>query len=83
MIQEELTRLNAHYMLNEGIFRDMFTSAKDKMKMLANKVKQALKKFWEKVIMRFINGLKDLLKEGLDKFAEAVGITGKVTIGNA
>ena len=33
--------------------------------------------------MRFINGLKDLLKEGLDKFAEAVGITGKVTIGNA
>ena len=35
-------------MLNEGIFRDMFTSAKDKMKMLANKVKQALKKFWEK-----------------------------------
>ena len=83
MIQEELTRLNAHYMLNEGIFRDMFTSAKDKMKMLANKVKQALKKFWEKVIMRFINGLKDLLKEGLDKFAEAVGITGTVIIGNA
>ena len=83
MIQEELTRLNAQYMLNEGIFRDMFTSARDKMKMLADKVKQALKIFWEKVIMRFVNGLKDLLREGLDKFAEAVGVTGKVTIGNA
>ena len=83
MLQEEITRLQAQHMLNEGIFRDMFTSAKDKMKMLANKVKQALKKFWEKVIMRFINGLKDLLKEGLDKFAEAVGITGTVIIGNA
>ena len=83
MIQEELTRLNAHYMLNEGIFRDMFTSARDKMKMLVDKVKQALKLFWEKVIMRFINGLRDLLKEGLDKFAEALGITGTVTIGNA
>ena len=83
MIQEELTRLNAHYMLNEGIFRDMFTSARDKMKMLVDKVKQALKLLWEKVIMRFINGLRDLLKEGLDKFAEALGITGTVTIGNA
>ena len=83
MLQEEITRLQAQHMLNEGIFRDMFTSAKDKMKMLADKIKQALKKFWENVIMRFINGLRDLLKEGLDKFAEALGITGTVTIGNA
>tara|TARA_B100001996_G_C18287044_1_gene449235 strand:- start:75 stop:593 length:519 start_codon:yes stop_codon:yes gene_type:complete len=83
MLQEEITRLQAQHMLNEGIFRDMFTSAKDKMKMLVDKVKQALKKFWENVIMRFINGLRDLLKEGIDKFAEALGITGTVTIGNA
>ena len=83
MLQEELDRLGAQYMLNEGIFRDLYTSAKNKLKQLADKIKQALKKFWEKVIMRFINGLKDLLKEGLDKFAEALGVTGKVTIGNA
>ena len=33
--------------------------------------------------MKFINGLLDLLNEGIDKFAEALGITGTVTIGNA
>ena len=57
--------------------------AKNKLKKLADKIKEALQKFWENVIMRFINGLLDLLNEGIDKFAEALGITGTVTIGNA
>ena len=83
MLQEELDRLGAHYMLNEGIFRDLYTSARDKLKMLASKIKEALKNFWENVIMRFINELKDLLNEGIDKFTEALGITGTVTIENA
>ena len=83
MLQEELDRLGAQYMLNEGIFRDLYTSAKNKLKKLADKIKEALQKFWENVIMRFINGLLDLLNEGIDKFAEALGITGTVSIGNA
>ena len=83
MLQEELDRLGAQYMLNEGIFRDLYTSAKNKLKKLADKVKEALIKFWENVIMKFINGLLDLLNEGIDKFAEALGITGTVSIGNA
>ena len=83
MLQEELDRLGALYMLNEGIFRDLYTSAKNKLKKLAANIKKALQKFWENVIMRFINGLLDLLNEGIDKFAEALGIIGTVTIGNA
>ena len=83
MLQEELDRLGAQYMLNEGIFRDLYTSAKNKLKKLADKIKEALQKFWENVIMRFINGLLDLLNEGIDKFAEALGIKGSVTIGYA
>ena len=83
MLQEELDRLGAQYMLNEGIFSDLYTSAKNKLKKLADKVKEALIKFWENVIMKFINGLLDLLNEGIDKFAEALGITGTVSIGNA
>ena len=83
MIQEELTRLKAQYMLNEGIFKDMFTSAKNKMTALVDKVKKVIKLFWERIIKRFIDGLIDLFNQGLDKFAEALGITGTVTIGNA
>ena len=35
------------------------------------------------LLMGFIIGIIDLFNEGLEKFAEALGITGTFTLGNA
>ena len=76
MLQEELTRIKAQYMLNEGVF----SWVKDKVSVLLNKIKNAVKTFVENVIKKFINGLKKLAEKGHHLFMEAMGIEGSVAI---
>ena len=45
MLQEELTRLDAQYMLNEGVF-SMFASAKEKLIAFKDKVKNIVINFF-------------------------------------
>jgi hypothetical protein len=80
MLQEELTRLDAQYMLNEGVF-SMFASAKQKLIAFKDKIKNILVNFWENVIKRFIGKLGEWLKEGIDVFMENLGFKGEVTFG--
>jgi hypothetical protein len=80
MLQEELTRLDAQYMLNEGVF-SMFASAKEKLIAFKDKVKNIVINFWENVIKKFINKLGKWLEEGLDVFMEKLGFKGEVTFG--
>ena len=76
MLQEEITRLKAQYMLNEGVF----SWVKDKVSVFLNKIKNVVKTFVENVIKKFINGLKILAEKGHHLFMEAMGIEGSVTI---
>ena len=60
MLQEEITRLHEQYLLNEGVF----SWVKDKVSVLFDKIKNAVKTFVENVIKKFINGLKKLAEKG-------------------
>ena len=63
-------------MLNEGVF----SWIKDKVSVLLNKIKNAVKIFIEKVIKKFINGLKILAEKGHHLFMDAMGIEASVQI---
>ena len=76
MLQEEITTLHEQYLLNEGVF----SWVKDKVSVLFDKIKNAVKIFVEKVITKFIDGLKVLAEKGHALFMEAMGIEGSVTI---
>ena len=76
MLQEEITRLQAQYMLNEGVFRWI----KDKTAVLAQKVKDAVKAFYEKIIKKFITWLIEKAKKGVHLLFEAMGIEATVTM---
>jgi len=70
MLQEEITRLQAQYMLNEGVFRWI----KDKTAVLARKVKDVVKIFYEKIIKKLIAWLITKAKQGVGLLFEAMGI---------
>ena len=70
MLQEEITRLQAQYMLNEGVFRWI----KDKTVVLARKVKDVIKAFYEKIIKKLIAWLIEKAKQGVGLLFEAMGI---------
>jgi phage terminase small subunit len=76
MLQEEITRLQAQYMLNEGVFRWI----KDKSAVLAQKVKDVVKVFYEKIIKKLIAWLIEKAKQGVSLLFEAMGIETTVTM---
>ena len=80
MLQEEISRLHEQYMLNEGVFSRGFSWVKDKVSLLFDKIKNAVKIFVEKVIKKIIDGLKLLAEKSHTLFMEAVGIKGSVKI---
>ena len=69
-LQQEIYQIKSHYLLSEGIFR----GAINKMKKFASTILQVLKKFYEKVIKKFVIGLFELAKQGITKFLEALGL---------
>ena len=56
MLREELREIERQYVLNEGIFRDVV----NKVKNFYNKVKDIVKRFYEKVIKTFITKLFEI-----------------------
>ena len=70
MLQEEITRLQASYMLNEGVF----SWVKDKAKTFMTKIKDVIRIFYEKVIKKFILGIKNIAQKGINNFLDALNI---------
>jgi phage-related protein len=56
--------------LNEGIFRDVV----NKVKNFYNKVKDIVKRFYEKVIKRFIIKLYEIAKQGITVLLDTLGL---------
>jgi hypothetical protein len=77
LLQEELYHLQRQYILNEGLF----IRVKDKAAGFLNKLRSIVTRFFESVITKFINGIKQLAKEGVTKLLEGLGleITGTVS----
>ena len=70
MLQEELTRLQANYLLNEGVF----SWIKDKAGAFMKKVKDIIKNFYENVIKKFILGIKKIAEKGVSHLLEALDL---------
>ena len=70
MLTEELKELERQYILNEGIFRDVV----NKVKNFYNKVKDVVKRFYEKVIKRFIIKLYEIAKQGITVLLDTLGL---------
>ena len=69
-LHQEIYQIEREYLLSEGIFR----GAVNKMKKFASHVINLLKRFYEKVIKKFVTKLYELAKEGVTKFLEALGL---------
>ena len=80
MLQEEISRLNAQYLLNEGIFSRGFSWVKDKVTVLLKKLKDIVWNFVQKVFKKIIDKLKELAKKGHTLFMDAMGIEASVQI---
>jgi len=76
MLQEEIYQLQRQYVLTEGIFRTL----KNKFMGFVDKLKNIIKIFYEKIIMKFISGIKNIADRGITAFFDALGleITGTV-----
>ena len=70
MLQEELTRLQANYLLNEGVF----SWIKDTAGAFMKKVKDIIKNFYENVIKKFILGIKKIAEKGVSHLLEALDL---------
>ena len=78
MLQEEISQLQRQYILTEGFFKDI----KDKFMGFVNKLQNIIKMFYEKVIMKFLSGIKKIADSSIINFFNALGleITGTVNI---
>jgi len=78
MLQEEISQLQRQYILTEGFFKDI----KDKFMGFVNKLQNIIKVFYEKIIIKFLNGIKKIANISITDFFNALGleITGKVNI---
>ena len=70
LLQEEIRELQRSYLLSEGIFQDI----KSKLVNLKNNLQNIIKRFYDKVIKKFITGLITLAQKGLKSFLEALGL---------
>jgi len=78
MLQEEISQLQRQYILTEGFFKDI----KDKFMGFVNKLQNIIKVFYEKIIIKFLSGIKKIANISITDFFNALGleITGKVNI---
>lgn len=76
LLQEEVYHLQRQYLLNEGLF----SKIKDKTKEFLNKLKDIVARFFERVIVKFIDRIKNLAEDGVTKLLDVLGleITGTV-----
>jgi len=70
MLTEELKELERQYVLNEGMFRDVV----NKVKNFYNKVKDIVKRFYEKVIKRFIIKIYEIAEQGITNLLDTLGL---------
>lgn len=70
LLQEEIEKLQRSFLLSEGIFQNI----KNKLVNLKNKLQNIIKRFYERIIKRFINGLITLAQKGVNAFLEALGL---------
>ena len=76
LLQEELTRLQSSYMLNEGVF----SWVKDKVGDFMKKVKDIIKSFYENVIKKFVLGIKKIAEKGISHLLEALDLEIEPTV---
>jgi len=78
MLQEQISQLQRQYILTEGFFKDI----KDKFMGFVNKLQNIIKVFYEKIIIKFLSGIKKIANISITDFFNALGleITGKVNI---
>tara|TARA_Y100000310_G_scaffold321_1_gene403 strand:+ start:165 stop:1622 length:1458 start_codon:yes stop_codon:yes gene_type:complete len=76
LLQEELIKLETSYMLSEGIF----SWVKDKAKTFMNKVKDIIKMFYEKIIKKFIMGIRRIAEKGVSVLLETLNIEIEPTV---
>ena len=78
VLQEEIYHLQRQYLLTEGFFRNI----KDRFVGFVNKLQDIIKQFYERVILKFITGIKNIAKQGITAVADALGldITGTVSM---
>tara|TARA_Y100001973_G_C5168020_1_gene317307 strand:- start:55 stop:1575 length:1521 start_codon:yes stop_codon:yes gene_type:complete len=69
-LQEELHQLQRQYVLTEGIFRTL----KNKFLGFVNKLRDIIKIFYERVIKKFIDGIKNIANRGITVFLDALGL---------
>jgi len=69
-LQEEIHQLQRQYVLTEGIFRTL----KNKFLGFVNRLKDIIKMFYERVIKKFIDGIKNLANRGITVFLDALGL---------
>ena len=70
LLQEEIYHLERQYLLTEGIFRNI----KDKFMGFVNKLQDIIKRFYERVILKFIIGIKNIAKQGITAVSDALGL---------
>jgi len=77
MLQEEIYHLQRQYMLTEGFFKNI----KNKFMGFVNKLQDIIKRFYEKVIMKFVDGIKKIAKNGVTAVVDALGLETTGTVG--
>jgi len=77
IINEELNNFMGElneFILEEGFFKNALGTLKKIGKKLLDKIKNGVIKFYNNVFKKIIDKLKTYAKQGIDKFAEALGI---------
>ena len=70
MLQEQIHHLQKQYLLSEGLF----STIKNKVSGFVNKLRDIIKRFYERVILRFITKIKEIAKQGVTAVLDALGL---------
>ena len=70
LLHEEIHNLQQQYFLVEGIF----SKIKDKIKDFTNKFVDIVKRFYERVILKFISNIKKIASKGITAVIDALGL---------
>ena len=70
LLQEELYYLQRQYLLSEGLF----STIKNKVSAYVNKLSDIIKRFYERVILRFITKIKEIAKQGITAVLDVLGL---------
>ena len=70
LLQEQIHHLQRQYLLSEGLF----STIKNKVSGFVNKLRDIIKRFYERVILRFITKIKEIAKQGVTAVLDALGL---------